>query len=334
MNKKIRIGINGYGRIGRCVHRLTLESTEFEVVAVNSRSGAETQAHLLKYDSIYGTLKNEIQAVENTILIDGKKVQVTTGIPGTDFSWGDLGVDVVVESTGKSTTYTDTERHLAAGAKQVVVTAPCKDIRIPTFVMGVNDHEYVPGAPVVSNASCTTNCLAPLAKVLHENFGIVSAQMTTVHSVTNDQRIHDNSHKDLRRARSFLPSIVPTKTGVSSALARVYPEVAAKFSGTSLRIPTLAVSCVDLVANLEKSATKEEINAAFEKAAAGPMKGVLGVSNVPLVSVDFRGDPRSSIVDALITKVVNDNLVKIVAWYDNEWGYSARVLDLVRLVAG
>ena len=332
MSKKIRIAINGYGRIGRCVHRLTLGSSEFEIVAINSRSGADVQAHLLKYDSIYGTIPQEVRVEGGDIVIGEQRVKVCTGVPGVDFSWGDLGVDVVVESTGKSTTYTDTERHLSAGAKKVVVTAPCKDIRIPTFVMGVNDHEFVPGVSVVSNASCTTNCLAPIAKVLHENFGIVSAQMTTVHAVTNDQRIHDNSHKDLRRARSFLPSIVPTKTGVSSALARVYPEVAGKFAGVSLRVPTLSVSCVDLTAVLAKSTTAEEVNAAFTQAAAGSMQGVLGVSRVPLVSVDFRGDPRSTIVDALITKVVNGNLLKVVSWYDNEWGYSARVLDLVRLV--
>lgn len=332
--KKIRLAINGYGRIGRCVHRQALTSDTFEVVAINSRSDAATHAHLLKYDSIYGTIPNEISTDVTDIVIDGARVKTFTGVPGVDFDWRSTGVDVVIESTGKSTTYPDAERHLTAGAAKVVITAPCKDIRVPTLVCGVNDdHDYSPTDRIVSNASCTTNCLAPVAKVLHEAFGIAAATMTTVHSVTNDQRIHDNSHKDLRRARSFLPSIIPAKTGVSSALARVYPEVASKFSGIALRVPTLTVSCVDLVATLKRDVTAEEVNTAFKKAEAGRLKNILGVSDLPLVSSDFRGDARSCIVDSAITKVTAGRLVKVLAWYDNEWGYSARVLDLARLVS-
>ncbi len=329
--KKIRVAINGYGRIGRCFHRQALAVPEIEVVAINSRSDAATNAHLLKYDSVYGKLDVAVSSSEGEMVTGEQKVKILEGTPGEDFSWEDFKVDVVIEATGRLVDYTRAEMHLKAGAKKVLVTAPCNDIRIPTFVMGVNDSEYNPSSKILSNASCTTNCLAPLAKVIHENFGIKRAQLSTVHAVTGNQNILDNSSGDLRRARSFVPSIIPTKTGVSSALGRVIPELAAKFSGLSLRVPTLIVSLVDLTVQLEKKVSAEEVNAAIEKAAEGEMKGILGIEKEPLVSIDFKGDPRSSIVDAENTKVVGDKLLKVLSWYDNEWGYSARVVDLVKL---
>lgn len=332
MPKLIRVAINGYGRIGRCVHRQVLDSKDIQVVAVNSRADAAMHAYLLKYDSNYGNLTDEVVAGKDEFTVRGKSVKVFSGEPGKDFRWDSLKIDVVIEATGKLTTYTDAAKHLDAGAKKVLITAPCSDIRIPTFVMGVNQRDYNPKDKVVSNASCTTNCLAPIAKVIHENFGIHAAQMSTIHAVTGNQNILDNSGPDFRRARSFIPSIVPTKTGVSAALARVLPAVASKFSGVSLRIPTAIVSLVDLTVEVEKEVTAKEVNAALEKAAKGEMKGILGICKEPLVSVDFKGDTRSSIVDAENTKVVGGKLVKILSWYDNEWGYSARVTDLIRMI--
>lgn len=330
--KKIRIAINGYGRIGRCTHRQILGVKDIEVVAVNSRAPAEMHAHLLKYDSIYGTLPDEIKAGDDSFTVDGHKIAVFTGEPGQDFSWGELGVDVVIEATGRLTNYPDAEKHLRAGARKVLVTAPCRDIRIPTFVMGVNDADYDSADQIVSNASCTTNCLAPVLKVLDENFGLRSGHLTAVHSVTGDQTIHDNSHSDFRRARSFLPSIIPTKTGVSAALARVLPSVSRKITGVSLRVPTLIVSLIDLVAELEQEVTVAQINSAFEKDGQKNLQGILSVCREPLVSVDFRGDSHSAIIDAENTSVLDGHLAKIFAWYDNEWGYSARVIDLIRLI--
>ena len=332
MMKKIRVAINGYGRIGRCFHRQILDSSEIEIVAINSRSNAATHAHLLKYDSIYGILENEISTDGNLLKIDGEETRVFEGIPGEDFKWKDLEIDVVIEATGRLVDYTHAEMHLKAGAKKVLVTAPCNDIRIPTFVMGVNDSEYNSDSRILSNASCTTNCLAPLAKILHENFGIKRAQLSTVHSVTGNQNVLDNSGGDLRRGRSFLPSIIPTKTGVSSALARVIPELASKFAGVSLRVPTAIVSLVDLTVQLEKKVSAEEVNSVIETASQKELKGILGIEKNPLVSIDFKGDSRSSIVDAENTKVVGEKLVKVLAWYDNEWGYSARVVDLVKMI--
>jgi glyceraldehyde 3-phosphate dehydrogenase len=332
MASKIKVAINGYGRIGRCFHRQVLGDSEIEIVAVNSRSDAATHAHLLKYDSVYGTLGNKVESQDGEFIVDGQETKVFEGFPGKDFKWSDLDVDVVIEATGQLVDYTRAEMHLEAGAKKTLVTAPCNDIRIPTFVMGVNDKEYSPNDKILSNASCTTNCLAPLAKVINDNFGIKRAQMSTVHAVTGNQNILDNSSKDLRRARSFVPSIVPTKTGVSSALARVIPELSNKFSGVSLRVPTLIVSLVDMTVQLEKKVTAEEVNATIEKASQNELKGILGISKDSLVSIDFKGDPRSSIVDAEYTKVVGDKLVKVLAWYDNEWGYSARVVDLVKMI--
>jgi glyceraldehyde 3-phosphate dehydrogenase len=332
MSKKIRIAINGYGRIGRCVHRQVMKSDDIEVVAVNSRADAAMHAHLLKYDSVYGTFAKDVVAGQGEFTVDGQKVKVYQGVPGEDFKWDDLDIDVVIEATGRLTDYTRAEKHIDAGAKKVLVTAPCKDIRIPTFVMGVNDNEYNPEDKIVSNASCTTNCLAPVAKVLQEKFGIKNATMSTVHAATGSQNILDNSGSDYRKARSFVPSIIPTKTGVSSALGRVLPAVGNKFVGVSLRVPTLIVSLVDMTAELDKKVTVEEVNAAFEKASQGNLKGILGYETNALVSVDFKGDPRSTIVDAQNTKVVGDRMVKILSWYDNEWGYSARVVDLVRMI--
>ncbi|MFH0776173.1 MAG: type I glyceraldehyde-3-phosphate dehydrogenase [Patescibacteria group bacterium] len=331
-SSKIKVAINGYGRIGRCFHRQAIGNSAIELVAVNSRADAAMHAHLLKYDSIYGKCAAEISAEKNSLIVDGQRVAVLQGDPGKDFSWRDFAVDVVIEATGRLTDYSSAERHLKAGAKKVLVTAPCNDIRIPTFVVGVNDSEFDSNSKIVSNASCTTNCLAPLAKVIHENFGIRRAQLSTVHSVTGNQNILDNSGGDLRRARSFLPSIVPTKTGVSSALGRVIPELANRFAGVSLRVPTAIVSLVDLTVELEKPATAEAVNAAIEKAAKGKMKGILGLEKIPLVSIDFRGDTRSSIVDAGNTKIVDGKLLKVLSWYDNEWGYSARVVDLVKML--
>ena len=331
-SKKIKVAINGYGRIGRCFHRQVLGDPAIEIVAVNSRSSAEMHAHLLKYDSIFGKCDAEISSDENSITVDGQKIAVLAGLPGKDFAWSDFAVDVVIEATGRLTDYSSAERHLKSGAGKVLVTAPCSDIRIPTFVVGVNDSDFDASSRIVSNASCTTNCLAPLAKVIHENFGIRRAQLSTIHSVTGNQNILDNSGGDFRRARSFIPSIVPTKTGVSSALGRVIPELANKFAGVSLRVPTAIVSLVDLTVELEKSTSAEEVNSAIEKSSENEMSGILGLEKEPLVSIDFRGDSRSSIVDAENTKIVDGKLLKILAWYDNEWGYSARVVDLVRML--
>ncbi|MFA6458148.1 MAG: type I glyceraldehyde-3-phosphate dehydrogenase [Patescibacteria group bacterium] len=331
-SKPIRVAINGYGRIGRCFHRQALGDAAIEIVAVNSRADAAMHAHLLKYDSIYGKCAAEISAEKNLFKVNGAEIAVLAGDPGKDFSWQDFAVDVVIEATGRLTDYSGAALHLEAGARKVLVTAPCNDIRIPTFVVGVNDSEFDPSSKIVSNASCTTNCLAPLAKVIHENFGIRRAQLSTVHSVTGNQNILDNSGGDFRRARSFIPSIVPTKTGVSSALGRVIPELANKFSGVSLRVPTAVVSLVDLTVELEKATTAEAVNAAIEKSSKGKMAGILGISREPLVSIDFRGDTRSSIVDAENTKIVDGKLLKILSWYDNEWGYSARVVDLVKML--
>lgn len=288
-------------------------------------------AHLLKYDSIYGILPNTIQHTANSLVLGDTEIPVLKGKPGQDFKWKDFQVEVVIEATGRLTNFDSASQHLKAGAKRVLVTAPCKDIRIPTFVIGVNDWQLKPENRIVSNASCTTNCVAPLAKILHENFGIRAAQLSTVHAATGNQNIHDNSHQDFRRARSFLPSIVPTQTGVSSALARVYPAVAPRFSGISLRVPTAIVSLVDLVVELNQTATARAINTAFTQVSQKELKGILSVCPEELVSIDFRGNPHSAIIDAASTKV-NQNLVKILAWYDNEWAYSARVKDLVKLL--
>jgi len=329
----IKIGINGFGRIGRNIMRASLGSKEFDFVAVNDLTTTATLAHLLKYDSILGNLKAKISADGDRISVDGDSFQVLSVKDPAQLPWKDLGVEVVFESTGLFTDRDSAAKHLAAGAKKVIITAPAKK---PDFsvVLGVNEEKYDPKTHhIISNASCTTNCLAPLAKVLHESFGIKKGWMTTCHSYTNDQQLLDLPHKDLRRARAAALSIIPTTTGAASAVGEVMPELKGKLDGISLRVPTPNVSCVDLAAVLGKTATSEQVNAAFKAAADGPLKGILEYVEEPLVSIDFRGNPHSSIIDAPYTKVMDGDFVKVLAWYDNEWAYSNRCVDLLRLLA-
>lgn len=332
----IRVGINGFGRIGRQVLKAINQggfSDLFEVVAVNDLTDAKTLAHLLKYDSTYGRYEAEISAEDGLIRVDGAALKVFAEKDPAAIPWGAEGVDLVVESTGRFTSADKARAHLDAGAKKVIITAPAKGEDI-TVVLGVNEHAYDPNKHhIISNASCTTNCLAPVAKVVLERFGIKRGLMTTVHSYTNDQVILDAPHKDLRRARSAGLNIIPTTTGAARALALVLPELKGKFDGFSLRVPTATVSVVDFVAETEQPVTVESVNQAFREAAeTDALKGILGVTDEPLVSSDLRQDPRSAIVDALSTMVMGENLVKVIAWYDNEWGYSCRVADLVALV--
>jgi len=329
----IRIGINGFGRIGRNMLRASIDDPALTTVAVNDITDAPTLAHLLKYDSVLGTFKGEVRAAENAIVVNGKTIRVLAEKEVGKLPWKDLGVDIVVESTGKYTKRPDAIQHLEkGGAKKVVISAPATDPDI-TIVLGVNEKTYDPAKHhILSNASCTTNCLAPLAKVLHEAFGIEKGFMTTIHAYTNDQRILDQPHKDLRRARAAAVSQIPTTTGAAKAVGLVLPELKGRIDGLSIRIPTPNVSLVDLVALLKKTATAEDVNAALKAAADGPLRGILGYTEEPLVSVDFLGDRRSGIVDALSTKVLGENLVKVLAWYDNEWGYSCRLADLVKYI--
>lgn len=328
----VKVGINGFGRIGRNVFRAALSNPDFEVVAVNDLTDAKTLAHLLKYDSVHGTLNAAVEAKDNALVVNGHEIKVIAEKDPAALPWGSLGVQVVIESTGR---FTDRSaaKHLEAGAKKVIISAPAKEEDI-TIVMGVNEEKYDSAKHhVISNASCTTNCLAPFAKVLQEKFGIVKGLMTTVHSYTNDQQILDLPHKDLRRARAAAMSIIPTTTGAAKAVALVLPELKGKLNGFAMRVPTPNVSVVDLVAELSRSTTAEEINAALKEAANGPLKGILDFTDVPLVSKDFNGDPHSSIVDGLSTMVIEGNLAKVVSWYDNEWGYSNRVVDLCLYIA-
>jgi glyceraldehyde 3-phosphate dehydrogenase len=328
----IKVGINGFGRIGRNIMRAALESKDIDFVAVNDLTNAGTLAHLLKYDSILGNLKGSIKAEGDKITVDGDRFQVLSVKDPAQLPWKDLGVDVVFESTGLFTDRDSAAKHLAAGAKKVIITAPAKK---PDFsvVLGVNEEKYDPKAHhIISNASCTTNCLAPLAKVLHQSFGLKKGWMTTVHSYTNDQQLLDLPHKDLRRARAAALSIIPTTTGAATAVGEVLPELKGKLDGISMRVPTPNVSCVDLAAILGKTATTEEVNAAFKAAADGPLKGILEYVEEPLVSIDFRGNAHSSIIDAPYTKVMDGDFVKVLAWYDNEWAYSNRCVDLLRLL--
>ena len=328
-----KIGINGFGRIGRNVFRASLAKEDIEIVAINDLTDAKTLAHLLKYDSVHGILDADVKAGENSIYVNGKEIKVLAEMDPAKLPWGELGVDIVVESTGRFTQRDKAAAHLAAGAKKVIISAPAKEEDI-TIVMGVNQDKYdAANHHVISNASCTTNCLAPFAKVLNDNFGIKRGLMTTVHAYTNDQRILDLPHKDLRRARAAGQSIIPTTTGAARAVALVLPELKGKLNGFAMRVPTPNVSVVDLVAELEKPATAEEINAKLKEAAEGELKGVLGYCDEPLVSKDFCGNTNSSIVDALSTMVIEGNMVKVVSWYDNEWGYSNRVLDLAAYIA-
>jgi glyceraldehyde 3-phosphate dehydrogenase len=329
----IKVGINGFGRIGRNIMRAALGSGDLDFVAVNDLTTTETLAHLLKYDSILGNLDATIKAEPGAISVNGDKFKVLSERDPAKLPWGDLGVDVVFESTGLFTDRDAAAKHLAAGAKRVIITAPAKKPDV-TLLMGVNEEKYDPAThQIVSNASCTTNCLAPLAKVLHETFGIQKGWMTTIHSYTNDQQLLDLPHKDLRRARAAALSMIPTTTGAAAAVGEVLPELKGKLDGFSMRVPTPNVSVVDLVALLDKNATAEEVNAALKQAADGKMKGILAYTDEPLVSVDFRKNPHSSIVDGLSTRVMDGNFLKVLSWYDNEWGYSSRCVDLIRYMA-
>jgi len=323
-----QVGINGFGRIGRNVFRAALSNPEINIVAVNDLTDAKTLAHLLKYDSIHGIFDAEVKADGDAIIVNGQRVQVLAERDPANLPWGKLGVEIVVESTGLFTAKEKASAHIVGGAKKVIISAPASGEDI-TIVLGVNEDKYDPkNHNVVSNASCTTNCLAPFTKVLHDKFGVKRGMMTTVHSYTNDQQILDLPHSDLRRSRAAAVSIIPTTTGAAKAVGLVLPELNGKLNGFSLRVPTPNVSVTDLVAELEKSVTAEEINAALKAAAEGPMKGILDYTDEPLVSKDFNGNPHSSIVDGLSTMVIEGNMVKVVSWYDNEWGYSNRVVDL------
>src|SRR5437773_3798749 len=328
----VRVGINGFGRIGRNIMRAALGDTNIDFVAVNDLTNAHTLAHLLKYDSVLGNLHAKVEARGETIGVDGDEFKVLSVRDPAQLPWKDLGVDVVFEATGLFTKRDDAAKHLAAGAKKVVITAPAKGPDI-TVVLGVNEDKYDPARhQIISNASCTTNCLAPLAKVVHQCFHIRKGWMTTIHSYTNDQQLLDLPHKDLRRARAAALSMIPTTTGAAVAVGEVLPELKGKLDGISVRVPTPNVSLVDLAAVLDKKTTGEEVNAALHQAADGPLKGILAVSKEELVSIDFKGNPYSSIVDAPYTKVMDGDFLKILSWYDNEWGYSNRCVDLLRLL--
>ena len=329
----MKVGINGFGRIGRNIMRAALGSKDIHFVAVNDLTNAATLAHLLKYDSILGNLKEEVKAAGDRIAVEGESFQVLSVKDPAQLPWKDLGVDVVFESTGLFTDRDNAAKHLGAGAKKVIITAPAKKPDI-TLVLGVNADKYDPKAhQIISNASCTTNCLAPMAKVLHEHFGIKKGWMTTIHSYTNDQQLLDLPHKDLRRARAAALSMIPTTTGAALAVGEVLPDLKGRLDGFAMRVPTPNVSVVDLAAILEKKATAEEVNAAFKDAADGALKGLLEYVTEPLVSIDFRGNPHSSIIDSQYTKVMDGDFVKVLSWYDNEWGYSNRCVDLLRLIA-
>ncbi len=327
-----KVGINGFGRIGRNVLRAAVNNANIDIVAVNDLTDAKTLAHLLKYDSVHGILNAEVKAEGDSIVVNGKAIKVLAEKDPANLPWKALGVEVVIESTGRFVDKEKAVAHITAGAKKVIISAPAKNEDI-TIVMGVNDNKYDPAKHhVISNASCTTNCLAPFAKVLHEKFGIKQGLMTTVHAYTNDQQILDLPHKDLRRARAAALSIIPTTTGAAKAVALVLPELKGKLNGFAMRVPTPNVSVVDLVVNVEKATTAEEVNAALKAAAEGELKGIMAYSEEPLVSKDYNGNPYSSIIDALSTMVIEGTMVKVVSWYDNEWGYSNRVVDLVEFM--
>jgi glyceraldehyde 3-phosphate dehydrogenase len=330
----IKVGINGFGRIGRNMLRATPPEAGIEYVAVNDIVDAKTLAHLLKYDTVLGVFPGKVEAAADAIIVDGKTVKVLVGKTPADLPWKDLGVDIVIESTGKYTKRPDVIKHIeAGGAKKVIVSAPATDPDA-TLVLGVNEKTYDPAKHhILSNASCTTNCLAPVVKVIHELAGVVKGQMTTIHSYTNDQKILDAPHKDLRRARAAAVAMIPTTTGAAKAVGLVLPELKGKIDGISIRVPTPDVSLVDFVAIMKRPVTAEEVNAAFKKAAAGPLKGILDYTDEPLVSVDFLHNPHSAIVDGLSTKVIDGDMLKVMAWYDNEWGYSCRLVDLVKFIS-
>jgi glyceraldehyde-3-phosphate dehydrogenase (NAD(P)) len=332
----IRVAINGFGRIGRNFLRcwLTRENSQLDVVAINDTSDPKTNSHLLKYDSMLGRLEADIRAEGDSLVVNGKTIKCTSDRNPNNLPWGAWDIDLVIESTGVFVSEEGASRHIEAGAKKVLITAPGKGGDIGTYVMGVNDGDYAHDKHnVISNASCTTNCLAPVVKVIHENFGIVKGTMTTTHSYTGDQRLLDASHRDLRRARAAALNIVPTTTGAAKAVSLVIPEMAGKLNGIAFRVPTPNVSVVDLVAQVEKPTIAEQVNEVLKAAAEGSLKGILAYSDLPLVSIDYRKTDDSSIVDSSLTMVMGGDMVKVVAWYDNEWGYSQRVVDLAELVA-
>jgi len=327
----VRLAINGFGRIGRAIARIALGRTDIELVAINDLTSVATLAHLFKYDSIHGRYNGSVEATEAGIVIDGKLIAVSAVANPTDLPWGKIGVDIVAECTGRFTTKADAEKHVAAGARKVIVSAPAKG-EDATIVIGVNEHHLDKvNHTVVSNGSCTTNRLAPLAKVLHENFGIVKGLMTTVHAYTSDQRLHDAPHSDIRRARAAALSMIPTSTGAASAVSKVLPELKGRLDGMAIRVPTANVSVVDLTFECAREVTVEEINAAVKAAADGPLKGILEYVSEELVSVDHNGNAHSSVFDAPLTRVQQGNLVKVISWYDNEWGFSNRMVDLAVL---
>lgn len=329
----IKVGINGFGRIGRNIMRTALGNSDFDFVAVNDLTDTKTLAHLLKYDSIMGNLDHDISAEGDTIKVEGESFKVFSEKDPALIPWEEVGAEIVIESTGRFTKAEDAAKHLRGPVKKVIISAPAKGEDV-TIVLGVNEEMYDPEKHnIISNASCTTNCLAPVAKVIHENFGIENALMNTIHSYTNDQQLLDLPHKDLRRARAAALSMIPTSTGAAKAVALVIPELAGKFDGISVRVPTPNVSLVDVVMNVEKETSTEEVNQVLKDAANGDLKGILGFSEEPLVSIDYRGNPHSSIVDAENTKVIGGKTIKILSWYDNEWGYSCRVRDLVKYIA-
>lgn len=329
----IRLGINGFGRIGRTVLRASLGDPDINIIAINDLTDAKTLAYLLKYDSVHGTLKEHVEAHEDQIVINGTPIKVLAIKDPQDLPWKSLEVDVVLESTGRFTDRDNASKHLSAGARYVIISAPAKDPDV-TIVLGVNEEKLDPRTHhIVSNASCTTNCLAPVAKVLLENFGIKHGVMTTIHSYTNDQQLLDLPHKDLRRARAAGMSMIPTSTGAAKALHLVIPELKGKLDGLAIRVPTPNVSLVDLTVETEKDCDVASVNEAFKKAAAGPLKGILKYSEDPIVSIDQKGDDHSATIDAPLTNVVDKRLVKVTAWYDNEWGYSCRIRDLIKMLA-
>ena len=329
----VKVAINGFGRIGRNVLRIALQNNQFDVVAINDLTDAATLAHLFKYDSVHGTFADEVSATDDALVVGGRSIRVCKERDPAKLPWKELGVELVIESTGLFTKRPDAAKHIEAGAKKVVISAPGTDVDL-TVCMGVNEEEYDAAKhSIVSNASCTTNCLAPVAKVLNNTFGIKSGMMTTIHAYTNDQSILDLPHKDLRRARAAGISMIPTSTGAAKAVSLVLPELKGKLDGMAVRVPTPNVSLVDLVVQVEKDTSVEEVNAALKAAADGPMKGILDFCELPLVSIDFNGSPASSSVDAMSTSVLGGNMVKVLSWYDNEWGYSSRICDLVKYMA-
>ncbi|SDO71478.1 glyceraldehyde 3-phosphate dehydrogenase [Paenibacillus sp. yr247] len=329
----VKVGINGFGRIGRNVFRAALNNTEVQIVAVNDLTDVKTLAHLLKYDTTHGKLDATVEAAEGELIVNGRSIKVFAERDPGNLPWASVGAEIVIESTGIFTAKDKASLHLKGGAKKVIISAPASDEDI-TIVLGVNEDKYDPAAhTIISNASCTTNCLAPFAKVINDSFGIVKGMMTTVHSYTNDQSLLDVPHKDLRRARAAAENIIPSSTGAAKAIGLVLPELKGKLNGMAMRVPTPNVSVTDLVVELKVNVTVDEVNAALKQASEGPLKGILNYTEDALVSSDFNGDPASSTIDALSTMVVGDNMLKVISWYDNEWGYSNRVVDLVDFIA-